>query len=97
MSIIFARNRAVKRALVPVEPNRSRVLFDATRRIKAPYVFGLGVLRTLPSERRDHTALDEAWAADALNNRSDFPSDEVLDAMADEAAFLDRYTKGYCL
>jgi hypothetical protein len=89
MSIITATRRSVN-------PTRKTVvLFDGGRR-HVCRDFGRGLLASIPTERRDHTAADEAWAADALNNRSDFPSDEVLDAMADESAALDRYTKGYC-
>jgi hypothetical protein len=97
MSILATTRRNVKRTLAPVPSNVSRVLFDATRRIKSPYVFGLGILRTLPSERRSHTAADEAWAADALNNRSDWDNDTVLDQRAAEFHAVDRLCRGYCL
>jgi hypothetical protein len=96
MSIIFASNRSVKRTLAPVEPNRSRVLFDATRRIKAPYVFGKGLLASVPTDRRDHTAADEAWAAESFNG-SDWDNNTVLEQRAAESEALDRLERGYCL
>jgi hypothetical protein len=96
MLILATTRRSVKRTLAPVPSNVSRVLFDATRRIKSPYVFGLGILRALPTERRDHTAADEAWAAAAFNG-SDWDDDTVLDQRAAEFHAVDRLCRGYCL
>jgi hypothetical protein len=96
MSIIFARRRTVKRTLAPIPPNVSRVLFDATRRIKAPYVFGKGILASVPTTRRDHTSEDERWAAAAFNG-SDWDNDTVLDQRAAEFHAVDHLCRGYCL
>jgi hypothetical protein len=60
---------------------------------RRPGGFGGGLLRSLPSERRSHTAQDEAWAAAALNG-SEWDSNTVLDQRAAEA--IDRLCEGYC-
>jgi hypothetical protein len=60
-----------------------------TARQAAP--FGLGILRSLPTARFDHTAADEAWLAREDASRLD----RHFDRMAVEAAALDVMTRGY--
>jgi hypothetical protein len=60
-----------------------------TARPAAP--FGLGILRSLPTTRFDHTAADERWLADDNARRLD----RHFDAMAAESAALASLTSGY--
>ncbi len=59
---------------------------------RKPRPFGAGLLRAIPSYRADHTASDEAW----LIAEREAAEDRHYDAMADEAAFQDRYVRGIC-
>jgi hypothetical protein len=74
----------------------TRTLFDSTRRLKAPYAFGKGLLAGRLVEHRDHTAADEAWAAAAFNG-SDWDDNTVIDQRAAEFHAVDRLCRGYCL
>lgn len=68
------------------------ILYPAPAPVKSGRRFGRGLLRSLPAYRADHTAADEAWLA--LDDAGRAAVDREADAMAGEAAALDRYTRG---
>jgi hypothetical protein len=63
---------------------------------RRPGRFGAGILRTLPTDRRNHTAADEAWATQWFS-RSSWDDDTVLDHRAAEFHAVDRLCRGHCL
>jgi hypothetical protein len=61
-----------------------------------PNPFGAGIRATRPVRRVPLIAADADSAA-TTSNTGDMRRDEVRQAMADEATFLDRYTRGCVL
>ena len=70
------------------------ILFDARCPVKPARRFGAGILATRPTYRAPYTSADLAWLA-ADNARRD-AENRHYDAMADEAAALDRLERGLC-
>jgi hypothetical protein len=99
MTTFAVCTRRVKPILTPTRT--SRVMFDATQRHPAPRDFGRGILRSLPTDRRNWTDADAAWAAQAFGavdaGGEPLPlSDAELEQAAEWAAALDRLERGLC-
>lgn len=72
-------------------------IFDsAAVSVKPAKPFGKGLLRSLPSYRRDHTASDDAWLTQDNARRA--AENAHYDAMSNASADLTRYERGvvYC-
>lgn len=62
---------------------------------RRPGRFGAGLLRSLPTDRRNHTASDEAWAAQSFGDAErSFHRD--VDRHAAMALAQDRMDRGFC-
>ena len=75
----------------PAAVRSTVVLFDANARVRSPH-FGQGILASRPSFRVPFTVADVAEASLMF---AESGRDAEFDRLADEAAFLDRYTRGY--
>lgn len=84
---------SVQPASRPVPARGSVVLFDASHRRRVPS-FGIGILRSLVTERVAYTAADAEEAAQmfAADLVSDF--DRHLEEMYEASAMQDRYDRG---